>query len=105
MMASSGGVWSQPVLGGRADVWGYPSSYLPRCDLGRRGPLLALSRRQNAPADSRPDGGGARPAACITGQQGFDHPGAEFTHAHPWLLSERQAGPASRPAPAAPRCG
>ncbi len=53
MMASSGGVWSQPVLGRAADVWGYPSSYLLSAAISAFAvPALALSRRQNAPADT-----------------------------------------------------
>ena len=28
MMCSTGGVWTQPVLGRAADVWGYAPSYL-----------------------------------------------------------------------------
>ena len=52
-MGSSGGVWAQPVLGRAADVWGY-ALVVP----DRRGitalalPALALSRRQNDPADT-----------------------------------------------------
>jgi MFS family permease len=53
MMSSSGGVWSQPVLGRAADVWGYPSSYLLSAAISAFAvPSLALSRRQNAPADT-----------------------------------------------------
>jgi MFS family permease len=53
MMASSGGVWTQPVLGRAADVWGYPSSYLIAAGISAVGlPFLALSRRQKAPADT-----------------------------------------------------
>jgi MFS family permease len=53
MMSSSGGVWTQPVLGRAADVWGYPSSYLIAAGISAVGiPFLALSRRQNAPADT-----------------------------------------------------
>jgi MFS family permease len=53
MMSSSGGVWSQPVLGRAADVWGYPSSYLLSAAISAVAvPSLVLSRRQNAPADT-----------------------------------------------------
>jgi MFS family permease len=53
MMSSSGGVWSQPILGRAADVWGYPSSYLLSAAISAFAvPSLALSRRQNAPADT-----------------------------------------------------
>ena len=53
LMSSAGGVWAQPVLGRVADVRGYAASYLvsaaiTACAL----PLIAASRRANAPADS-----------------------------------------------------
>ncbi|MGH2956241.1 MAG: MFS transporter [Solirubrobacterales bacterium] len=52
MMSSSGGVWAQPVLGRAADAWGYPQSYLLSAGISALAvPFLALSRRQNAPAD------------------------------------------------------
>jgi MFS family permease len=53
MMSSSGGVWAQPVLGRAADVWGYPASYVMSAGISALAlPFLALSRRQNAPADT-----------------------------------------------------
>jgi MFS family permease len=53
MMASSGGVWSQPVLGRAADVWGYAQSYLLSAGIASLAvPFLFLSRKQNAPADA-----------------------------------------------------
>jgi MFS family permease len=53
LMASSGGVWAQPVLGRAADVWGYAPSYLLGAGISALAlPFLALSRRQNAPADT-----------------------------------------------------
>jgi len=53
LMASSGGVWAQPVLGRAADVWGYGPSYLMASGISALAlPFLALSRRQNAPADT-----------------------------------------------------
>jgi MFS family permease len=53
MMSSSGGVWAQPVLGRAADVWGYAPSYLMSAGISALAiPCLALSRRQNAPADT-----------------------------------------------------
>jgi MFS family permease len=53
LMASSGGVWAQPVLGRAADVWGYGPSYLLSAGISALGlPFLALSRRQNAHADT-----------------------------------------------------
>ena len=53
MMSSSGGVWAQPILGRAADVWGYAPSYLMSAGITALAlPALALSRRQNAPADT-----------------------------------------------------
>jgi MFS family permease len=53
MMASSGGVWAQPILGRVADVWGYAPSYLVSAGITAFAlPCLALSRSQNAPADT-----------------------------------------------------
>jgi MFS family permease len=53
MMSSSGGVWTQPLLGRAADAWGYAPSYLIGAGISILAlPCLALSRRQNAPADT-----------------------------------------------------
>jgi MFS family permease len=53
LMASSGGVWTQPVLGRAADAWGYAPSYLMSAGISALAlPFLARSRRQNAPADT-----------------------------------------------------
>ena len=53
MMSSTGGVWTQPVLGRAADAWGYAPSYLLGAGISLLAlPCLALSRRQNAPADT-----------------------------------------------------
>jgi MFS family permease len=53
LMASSGGVWAQPVLGRSADVWGYGPSYLLAAGISVLAlPFLALSRGQDAPADT-----------------------------------------------------
>jgi MFS family permease len=53
MMSSSGGVWTQPVLGKTADAFGYGPSYLIAAGISAIGlPFLYLSRRQNAPADT-----------------------------------------------------
>jgi MFS family permease len=53
LMDSAGGVWAQPVLGRAADVWGYAPSYLLGAGITAISlPFLALSRRQNAPADT-----------------------------------------------------
>jgi hypothetical protein len=52
-MDSSGGVWAQPVLGRAADVWGYGPSYLLGGAINALAlPFLALSRKQDAPADT-----------------------------------------------------
>jgi MFS family permease len=52
MMSSGGGVWAQPVLGRAADVWGYAPSYLTSAAISALAlPFLALSRREDAPAD------------------------------------------------------
>jgi MFS family permease len=53
LMGSSGGVWTQPLLGRAADVWGYAPSYLLGAGISALAvPFLALSRRENAPADT-----------------------------------------------------
>ncbi len=53
MMTSTGGVWTQPVLGRAADVWGYAPSYLIGAGISVLAiPCLALSRRENAAADT-----------------------------------------------------
>jgi len=58
LVASSGGVWVQPVLGRAADVWGYGPSYVIGAGISALAlPFLALSRAQNAPADSAVEAG------------------------------------------------
>jgi MFS family permease len=53
LMNSSGGVWTQPVLGRAADVWGYAPSYVMSAGISAFAlPFLARSRRENAPADT-----------------------------------------------------
>ncbi len=53
MINSTGGVWAQPVLGKAADAWGYASSYLLSAGISALAlPFLALSRRQDNPADT-----------------------------------------------------
>ena len=53
MMSSAGGVWAQPVLGRAADAWGYAPSYLIGAGISALAvPCLALSRRENASADT-----------------------------------------------------
>jgi MFS family permease len=52
LMGSTGGVWSQPLLGRAADVWGYAPSYLMSAGISALAlPTLALSRRQDTAAD------------------------------------------------------
>ena len=58
LMGSTGGVWSQPLLGRAADVWGYAPSYLVSAGISALAlPTLALSRRQGAAADVVEPGG------------------------------------------------
>jgi predicted MFS family arabinose efflux permease len=53
LMASSGGVWAQPVLGRAADVWGYGPSYLLAAGISAFAlPALGLSRRHEPPAET-----------------------------------------------------
>jgi MFS family permease len=53
MMSSTGGVWTQPVLGRVADTSGYAASYLVSAGIATLAlPFIALSRNQNAPADT-----------------------------------------------------
>lgn len=52
MMSSTGGVWTQPLLGKTADAYGYAPSYLVGAGISLLAlPFLVLSRRENAPAD------------------------------------------------------
>jgi MFS family permease len=54
MMSSTGGVWAQPVLGKAADAYGYATSYVLSAGIAAFAiPFLALSRRQNSPADTQ----------------------------------------------------
>jgi len=53
LMTSTGGVVAQPALGRAADVWGYPLTYVVSAALSAFAlPLVWLSRREKAPADS-----------------------------------------------------
>jgi MFS family permease len=53
MMASTGGVWAQPILGRVADTSGYAASYLVSAGITVFAlPFIVLSRNQNAPADT-----------------------------------------------------
>lgn len=57
LMSSTGGVWAQPVLGRSADAWGYASSYLVSAGIAALAlPFIALSRRQDNPADAMIEG-------------------------------------------------
>ena len=90
MMASSGGVWAQPVLGRAADAWGYAPSYLLGAGISAIAlPFLVLSRRQNAPADTV-DAADAQPVPqpalnrpCVSpdGAEGGRQPAEEVTAA------------------------
>ena len=52
LMSSTGGVWTQPLLGRAADVWGYAPTYLMGSAISALAiPFIALSRRQHSPAD------------------------------------------------------
>jgi predicted MFS family arabinose efflux permease len=52
LMASAGGVVTQPALGRLADASGYASSYIACAAIQVVAlPFLALARRQNAPSD------------------------------------------------------
>jgi MFS family permease len=54
LMSSTGGIVAQPVLGRAADVWGYPASYLLSGVISALAlPFVAMSRKQNVPADLR----------------------------------------------------
>ncbi|GAA3961123.1 MFS transporter [Actinoplanes auranticolor] len=53
LMASTGGVVTQPALGRAADVWGYPASYLMSAGVAALAlPFVWLSRRERHPADT-----------------------------------------------------
>lgn len=52
LLASSGGVVAQPLLGRAADVWGYPASYLCSSAIQLLSmPFLWLARRERASSD------------------------------------------------------
>jgi len=52
LMNSTGGVWTQPVLGRAADAWGYAPTYLVGAGISLLAlPFIALSRAQHADAD------------------------------------------------------
>jgi MFS family permease len=58
LMASGGGVVSQPALGRAADVWGYAPTYVMGAGVAALAvPFLALSRRQKSPADANGEHG------------------------------------------------
>ena len=86
LMGSSGGVWTQPLLGRAADVWGYAPSYLMGAGISALAvPFLALSRRENAPADT----------LDLSELQAPDHeePSTEkLRSAHPPAVVESSAG-------------
>jgi hypothetical protein len=56
LMASTGGVVTQPALGRAADVWGYPASFLVSAGISALAlPFVWLSRQVRDPADTRTD--------------------------------------------------
>jgi MFS family permease len=63
LMGSSGGVWAQPALGRAADAWGYAPTYLVSGAITALAlPFLALSRREDAPADTQGPAAGLQAA-------------------------------------------
>jgi MFS family permease len=53
LMASTGGIVTQPLLGRAADVWGYPASFVVSSVVQVAAlPFVARSRAQHAPADT-----------------------------------------------------
>jgi MFS family permease len=63
MLASAGGVVSQPALGKVADIWGYPVSYVASAAFQIVAlPFLLLARGENAKADSVTEGDARQPA-------------------------------------------
>jgi sugar phosphate permease len=52
LMASVGGVATQPALGRAADAWGYPAAFMISAVIQLAAvPFLVLARRTNAPSD------------------------------------------------------
>lgn len=69
LMASSGGIVSQPLLGRAADVWGYPTSYVISGGIAALSvPFIALARRENAPAEVD------QPPPVVTTDEGIQVP-------------------------------
>jgi MFS family permease len=83
MMASTGGVWTQPALGRAADMWGYATSYVIGAGISALAvPFLALSRRENDPADvmvGAPVVEEAEPVAAVYPATAEPHPCAPTT--------------------------
>ncbi len=64
LMGSTGGVWAQPGLGKAADLYGYAPTYLMSAAISAVAiPFLALSRRENNPADTMVEGAGTAEGA------------------------------------------
>jgi MFS family permease len=89
MMMSTGGVWTQPALGRAADVWGYGTSYAIGGGITALAlPFLALSRKEDAPADQmvgapEPEAAEvAEPVAAAHPATAEPHPCAPTTVAH-----------------------
>jgi MFS family permease len=80
MMSSTGGVWTQPLLGRAADVWGYAPSYLMGRDLGPGAALPRPVQAAERPAGHpRPRGRAGRPPARLILLQ-FPHRKARDAH-------------------------
>ena len=88
MMASTGGVWTQPALGRAADLWGYATSYVIGAGISALAvPFLALSRRENAPADMmvgvpEPEAGEVAEPVALAQAVADPHPCAPTTVVH-----------------------
>ncbi len=72
LMASTGGVVFQPVLGRAADVWGCPFSYVLSGIVSLVAvPFVARARREKAPADTTDS---PAPDGPAPGQPGLEQP-------------------------------
>ena len=77
LMGSTGGVWAQPGLGKAADVYGYAPTYLMSAAISAIAvPFLALSRRENNPADTMVEGAGTADGA-LEDEMPASKPGVE----------------------------
>ena len=87
LMSSTGGVWTQPLLGRAADVWGYAPTYLMGSAISALAiPFIALSRRQHSPADLMTEKGDG------TARGNTAAPLAVWTKVHILFTTTRGAG-------------